>query len=237
MNNAIAIKSTNAESDVLIPEIVSPLSEDESSSVRSVAHDPGTVLTAKVLTDTLPVAADCDLCGTKVRAFVDQHDNQWFVGTDVLEALGLTTGTAKHYMRLDADEKVLVSRADLGLHPGKPMTLISEPGLYRLIFRSRKPEAKRFVDWVCYEVLPSIRENGGYFTPGKVQEFMNDADEAILKYAAQIAERIIVEQETRREKAADTYVLKLTPYTTSGSQGGDLLINRIEYEEGLAVLM
>jgi|GEM_PF-6960745 prophage antirepressor-like protein len=238
MNNATAIRTTNTESEVLIPEIVSPLSEDKSSSVRSVTHDPGTVLTAKVLTDTLPVPADCDLCGTKVRAFVDQHDNRWFVGTDLLEALGLTTGTAKHYMRLDADEKALVSRSDLGLHPGKSMTLISEPGLYRFIFRSRKPEAKCFVDWICHEVLPSIRKTGAYFTPQKIQDLMDDSDEAILKFAARIAERAIVEQETLREKAAGTYVLKLTPFSSSSpaNRRKDLLINRIEYQGDRAVL-
>lgn len=238
MNNAIAIKSTNAESDVLIPEIVPPLSEDESFSVRSVAHDPGSVLTAKVLTDTLPVPADCDLCGTKVRAFVDQHDNRWFVGTDVIEALGLTTGTAKHYMRLDADEKALVSRADLGLHPGKPMTLLSEPGLYRFIFRSRKPEAKRFVDWICHDVLPSIRKDGCYLTPKTVDELMEDPD-AVVKLAMKKVQRLVIERETLKEKAAGTYVLKLTPFSSSSSTNrrGDLLINRIEYQEGRAVLM
>lgn len=42
------------------------------------------------------------------------------------------------------------------------MTFITEPNLYKCIFQSRKKEAEAFQDWVCSEVLPSIRKNGGY---------------------------------------------------------------------------
>ena len=42
--------------------------------------------------------------------------------------------------------------------------IISEPGLYRLVMRSRKPEAKEFQRWVTHEVLPSIRKHGAYMT-------------------------------------------------------------------------
>lgn len=46
----------------------------------------------------------------------------------------------------------------------QPLTFINEPNLYRTIFRSDKPEAVLFQDWVCEEVLPSIRKTGGYET-------------------------------------------------------------------------
>ena len=42
------------------------------------------------------------------------------------------------------------------------MTIISESGLYKVILRSDKPEAKKFTRWVTHEVLPSIRQTGGY---------------------------------------------------------------------------
>lgn len=45
------------------------------------------------------------------------------------------------------------------------MTFITEPNLYKCIFQSRKKEAEAFQDWVCSEVLPSIRTNGGYMVP------------------------------------------------------------------------
>ena len=46
------------------------------------------------------------------------------------------------------------------------MTIVSEAGLYSLILRSRKPEAKAFKRWVTHEVLPSIRKTGAYLSPG-----------------------------------------------------------------------
>ena len=42
------------------------------------------------------------------------------------------------------------------------MVIVSEPGLYSLIVRSRKPEAKAFKRWITHEVIPSIRKTGGY---------------------------------------------------------------------------
>ena len=44
------------------------------------------------------------------------------------------------------------------------MTVINEPGLYRLAFRSNKPEAKAFARWVTHEGLPQIRQHGMYLT-------------------------------------------------------------------------
>ncbi|MFR8578948.1 Bro-N domain-containing protein [Bilophila wadsworthia] len=43
--------------------------------------------------------------------------------------------------------------------------IISEPGLYSLVLRSRKPEAKAFKRWIVHEVIPSIRRTGGYDAP------------------------------------------------------------------------
>jgi len=236
-SKALAVQTSLAEADddVLIPEIVPPVTEPVSDhhNRRNAKEE---ILWAKVLIPVSPGIAGFDLCGTMVRAFVDQHEERWFVGMDVLEALGLTTGTAKHYMRLEADEKALVSRADLGLNPGKPMTIVSESGLYSLIFRSRKPEAKRFKDWVCKEVLPSIRKNGGYISPQKTEECLSPSV-AALKWAIQVVQRQITEQQTLREKAAGTYVLKLTPINphSADNRSGDLLINRVEQEHPLVL--
>ncbi len=51
---------------------------------------------------------------------------------------------------------------------------ISEAGLYTLVMRSRKPEAKTFQLWVTKEVLPSIRRNGGYMTAEVAQQSIDD---------------------------------------------------------------
>jgi hypothetical protein len=83
-----------------------------------------------------------------------------WVLADVAAVLGMSH--ARELARsLDDDEVGTVSIAD-GT-PGNPNTLaVTEPGLYKLLARSRKPEAKRFDRWVRHEILPTIRKTGGY---------------------------------------------------------------------------
>ena len=88
------------------------------------------------------------------------------MGADVLRVLfGAASGNGQAYRRLMTDEYRVVCRTHLGMNPGKPVGSVSESGLYKLIMRSDKPEAKAFQDWVTREVLPSIRKNGGYIMP------------------------------------------------------------------------
>jgi hypothetical protein len=62
--------------------------------------------------------------------------------------------------RLKDYEKGVANTDTLG--GDQEMVIISESGLYRLIMTSRKPQAEPFQDWVCQEVLPSIRKTGKY---------------------------------------------------------------------------
>ncbi|GHV90409.1 hypothetical protein AGMMS50268_09120 [Spirochaetia bacterium] len=93
----------------------------------------------------------------------DQNGDPWFVAKDVCDVLGL--GNAREALRnLDDDEVGSVRLTD-GTSPlgGNPnMNIINESGLYNLIFRSNKPEAKAFRKWVTSVVLPSIRKTGSY---------------------------------------------------------------------------
>lgn len=83
----------------------------------------------------------------------------WFVAKDVCEILELGN-VSQALVHLDADEKGIINVDTLG---GQQKTLaITESGLYALIFRSRKPEARKFRKWVTSEVLPEIRKFGGY---------------------------------------------------------------------------
>lgn len=90
---------------------------------------------------------------------IQQPDGLWWVLRDVCEVLGLST-PARVAERLDDDEKGV----SLIHTPGgkQEMTIINEPGLYSVILRSDKPEAKAFKRWVVHEVLPSIRKTGSY---------------------------------------------------------------------------
>ena len=95
----------------------------------------------------------------------------WFVAADVCGVLGLDASLAVNGRQrgeacsggLDDDEKgtAIVST------PGglQEMLIVSEPGLYTLILRSRKPEAKAFRRWVTHEVIPALRQSGGYVLP------------------------------------------------------------------------
>lgn len=85
----------------------------------------------------------------------------WFVAKDVCQMLGLQSAKGSDNLRsLDDDEKGAANIDTLG--GTQNMVIISESGLYALIFQSRKPEAKAFRRWVTGEVLPQIRETGGY---------------------------------------------------------------------------
>lgn len=59
------------------------------------------------------------------------------------------------------------------MHPTK---YISEADVYRLVMRSKLPEAEKFQDWVCEEVLPSIRKHGGYLTDAALQRVVTEPD-------------------------------------------------------------
>lgn len=87
---------------------------------------------------------------------IQQNGEPWFVLSDICKVLGLGT-PGKVAERLDPDEKGVNQIHTLG---GKQeMTVVNESGLYNVILRSDKPEAKPFRKWVTSEVLPSIRKH------------------------------------------------------------------------------
>jgi prophage antirepressor-like protein len=99
---------------------------------------------------------------------VIQDGNPWFVASDVCEALDYKNTSDAIGTHLEDDEKMTIANGDS--HSGKRggarlMTLINESGLYALVLRSRKPEARKFAKWVTSEVLPSIRKTGTYTQP------------------------------------------------------------------------
>jgi BRO family, N-terminal domain len=99
---------------------------------------------------------------SKQVRFVGTEDYPEWIAQDVCDVL--ENGQAWNILRdYDEDEKGLYSIQTLGGE--QQMLTVTEPGLYRLIFKSRKPVAKRFQRWVLHEVLPSIRKTGKYEIP------------------------------------------------------------------------
>ena len=90
-----------------------------------------------------------------------QVNNQiMFVGKDVATALGYTDPQKALKMHVDNDDKL--TRQIVVSGQGRRTYIINESGLYSLILSSKLPQAKAFKRWVTSEVLPQIRQTGGY---------------------------------------------------------------------------
>lgn len=109
---------------------------------------------------------------------IKKDGEPWFVAKDVQTALSLTNIAATLAL-LDSDEKGINT---VYTHGGpQQMNVVNEPGLYSLILRSRKPEAKTFKRWVTHEVLPTIRKTGGYMVPEVAVKVAENPMEAIAR--------------------------------------------------------
>jgi prophage antirepressor-like protein len=114
--------------------------------------------------------------GHNIRTPIDEQGNVWFVATDVCRILGLNN-TTMALKRVSDNHKQLVdllrvnnqhSNKNNDLHDWQKdiVNIINESGLYELISRSNKPEARRFQKWIHAEILPSVRKTGLYIDQG-----------------------------------------------------------------------
>ncbi len=116
------------------------------------------------------ITLNYDFNGHSIRVS-GTYEEPWFVAADVCSILGIQNvsealnGHAGRDDGLDASDvadidTVYVSPS--GVTQTRKMSTVSESGLYELIFKSRKPEARKFQRWVTHEVLPEIRKTGAY---------------------------------------------------------------------------
>ncbi|MDA1557680.1 phage antirepressor [Bacillus cereus] len=108
----------------------------------------------------------------QVRTMV-QGENVWFVAKDVCDVLEIKNHRTSISI-LDEDEKGVHSMDTLG--GIQQLQTINESGLYSLVLRSRKPQAKAFKKWVTSEVLPSIRKHGAYMTDQALEQAVTNPD-------------------------------------------------------------
>lgn len=110
--------------------------------------------------------------GNEVRT-VQKDGEPWWVLKDVCEVLGISKyrDTAA---RLEDDEREPIRVDTLG--GAQEMLCVNESGLYNVILRSDKPEAKPFRKWVTSEVLPAIRKHGAYMTPETLEAAILNPD-------------------------------------------------------------
>lgn len=129
----------------------------------------------------------------RIRA-VSENGEPWFVAKDVCDALGISK-YRDAVSRLDADERGSVLVDTLG--GAQEANTVSEPGFYKLVMRSRKPEAKAFQRWVTHEVLPAIRRDGGYMAAKP-----DETPEETMARALRIADETMRRQRERIEGLA-----------------------------------
>lgn len=119
---------------------------------------------------------------------VEKDGEPWFVANDICRCLGLTN-PRKAVADLDDDERGVTTSDTLG--GNQTLNVVSEPGVYRLVFRSRKPEAERFKRWLAHEVIPAIRKTGQYGNAAPVQPALDvDAPLAARVETVRLASRL-----------------------------------------------
>ena len=121
-----------------------------------------------------------------IRTYVDEKGEPWCILKDVMRVLDLKNPT-EAAKSLDEDELSITELID-SLGRLQKAIAINESGLYSLIMRSRKPQARSFKRWITHEVLPSIRKSGGYLL---------DDPKRLIAHALVEANRIIEKQQPK----------------------------------------
>jgi len=128
-----------------------------------------------------------------ITIITDEQGAPWWIADEVCAALAIRN-SRDAIARLDEDEKG-VGNADTPGGPQRKAT-INESGLYSLILRSRKPEARAFKRWVTHEVLPAIRKTGSYGTDARVEKL-----EAMLTRRAEQVTALVAALDARPPRA------------------------------------
>lgn len=145
--------------------------------------------------------------GASLRTLTDEAWEPWFVAKDACDILGMSNPSMA-VTALDKDEVAQIDPKDyLGSEnrSNQAVNIVSEPGLYKLIMRSRKPEAKEFQRWVTHEVLPQIRRTGGYIPTSE-----SDSDEDIMARAVLVAQKTI-KQKNQQIASQQSRIVELEP--------------------------
>lgn len=129
----------------------------------------------------------------EVRTIIDDRNEPWFCLSDVCKILGLgnpsqvkTTLKSRGVITNEVSTPIVSQGVDTGKTKMVAINFIDEPNLYKCIFQSRKQEAEMFQDWICEDVIPSIRKTGSYSLQHRVPQTFAEA----LRLAAEQQEEI-----------------------------------------------
>lgn len=135
---------------------------------------------------------------------IEENGKVLFCGSDVAKALGYANPSKalKDHCRGITKRYTLTSSGE------QEMSFISDGDVYRLITRSKLPDAEKFESWVFDEVLPSIQKHGGYLTPAMTEEILLNPDTLIM-----LANEIKAERAKRKEiEAVNAIMLPKAEY-------------------------
>ncbi|WP_339259524.1 phage antirepressor [Paenibacillus sp. FSL R5-0713] len=121
---------------------------------------------------------------------ININNEPWFLAKDICDVVDIKN-TAQALDGLDEDEKLVYAVHISG--QSRDSWFVNEPGLYTLIIRSRKPEAKQFKRWITHEVIPSIRKHGAYMTESTIEKVVTDPE-----FLIKLGQTLKQEQEARR---------------------------------------
>lgn len=207
LRNAIVEKLSNGSpevpSDFLLEETLAIIRDggknETLAALLEKERDLTTALQGTVESSLLPL----NFKGCAVRT-VMIGNMPWFVAKDVCEVLELSD-VSMSVAKLDDDEKLVQKLFVSGQN--RDMIIVNESGLYTLIMRSNKPEARSFRKWVTSEVLPSIRATGQYTMPQLVENQLAAMEKMLVDNASR-GEEIIKELAVMKDQFETMDVLQ-----------------------------
>ncbi|MDZ4994008.1 hypothetical protein GNF80_13675 [Clostridium perfringens] len=118
---------------------------------------------------------------------------------DCGDCLGLEKSSIRNYLaEMNEKQSIVLTNSkvlntDIRKLANRGEKFLTESGVYKLIFKSKKKEAEKFQDWVTDDVLPSIRKHGAYMTENTLEKALTSPD-----FLIQLATNLKEEQEKRR---------------------------------------
>lgn len=154
---------------------------------------------------------------------------EWFPAIKVAEILGYTN--PRKAIRDHAKEKGVTIRSVLSKGGKQNKKFIDEGNLYRLITRSKLPQADEFEEWVFEEVLPTIRKHGIYATDNVIEQTLRDPDyiiNVLTEYKKEKDNNLILRQQIGELKPKADYVDEIL------KSPGTMTITQIAADYGLS---
>jgi prophage antirepressor-like protein len=173
---------------------------------------------------TTQIPFNFDFNGHQLRAF-SINQEPWLIAKDVCRVLEITN-ISRAVETLDEDEKGMITTHTLG--GPQRLLAVTESGLYGLVFKSRKPDAKAFRKWVTSIVLPAIRKDGMY-----IEGEEHATTEAELVALAQRALDGLMSKLEEKQRQLDEQATKMADYDTRWTRKDSIGLTEFARQVGL----